>query len=115
MNGTATLATKLGGGGDVPTGPVRQGMTGAVTALGIAVGSALLACTLLITRSQNRRAWRGPSRGGLGRDGGSYPESNHAHSWFAGEPSTIDSSGDPAGGGDSGSDGGGGGDGGGSD
>jgi hypothetical protein len=93
-------------------------MTGAVTALGIAVGGASLACYLLMTRSQKRSAKRGPSRGGPGPDGGSYAESNaDAWSWFGSEHSTIDSSANPAdgggghsgGGSDGGGDGGGGG------
>jgi len=73
-------------------------VTGAVTALGIAIGGASLASYLLMARSQKRSARRGPSRGGPGPDGGSYAESNpSAWSWFGGEHSAIDSSGNPAG------------------
>jgi hypothetical protein len=94
-------------------------VTSAMAAFGIAIGGASLACYLLMTRSETRRARRGSSRDGSGPDGGNYAESNHGSmfSWFGSDHSATDSSGNPVDGGgvDSGggSDGGGGGDGGG--
>jgi hypothetical protein len=92
-------------------------MTSALTAVGILISGTSLACYLLTTRSAKRRVRRGLSRDGSGPDGGSYLESSNGSilSWFAGEHSAADSSGNvDGGGGDSGGSGdGGGGDGGG--
>ena len=112
MNGTATLATNLGGDGARVPPRARLTITSALTAVGILIGGTSLACYLLMTRSAKRRARRGLSRDGSGPDGGSYLESSNGSilSSFAGEHSAADSSGNVDGGG---GDNGGGGDGGG--
>jgi hypothetical protein len=92
-------------------------MTSTMAAFGIAVGGTSLICYVLMTRLQNRRANPGSSGRSSGPDGGNYTGGDgwSIFSWFGGDNSASDSSGNPcdAGGGDSrGSDGGGGGDGG---
>jgi hypothetical protein len=91
-----------------------------MTAFVIAVGGVSVACYLLMSRAEKRRAKGQSSRDGSTSDGGGYGESNGGSifGWFAGnQHSAADSSGNPAdsGGGDSGSgsEGGGGSDGGG--
>jgi hypothetical protein len=93
-------------------------MTNAMAAFGIAVGGTSLICYALMTRLQNRKRKRGVS-GDSSSDGGIYNYSSgdgwSLPSWFGGDHSASDSSGNPidSGGGDSGAggDGGGGGDG----
>jgi hypothetical protein len=94
-------------------------MTSAMAAFGIAVGGTSLICYALMTRLQKRRRNR-PSFGGNFETGGGNFASGDGWSlptWFSGDHSATDCSGNPAdsGGGDSGGggDGGGGGGGGG--
>jgi hypothetical protein len=88
-------------------------MTSAMMAFTIAVGGTSLVCYVLMTRLQNRN--RRSSGDGPSSDGGNYATSDGwtMASWFSGDHSAPDSSGNPSdfGGGDSG--GGGGADGGG--
>src|SRR5258706_12971551 len=94
-------------------------MTSAIGVFGIAVGTTSLVCYLLMTRLQSRRAKRASAGDGSGADGGNYSAGDgwNISSWFGGDSSALDSSGNPvdSGGGDSGGggDGGGGGHGGG--
>jgi hypothetical protein len=88
-------------------------MTSAMTALAIAVGGTSPICYLLMTRLQNRRANRGSSGHSPAPDGGNFAGGDgwSIFTWFGGDNSASDSSGNP---GDSaGSNSGGGGDGGG--
>jgi hypothetical protein len=88
-------------------------MTSAMAAFGIAVGAASLLCYVLMTRLQNRRANRKSQSDSPSADGGNYAWSDgwSMSSWFGGDHSAFDSSGNPSDSG--GSDSGGGGDGGG--
>jgi hypothetical protein len=78
-------------------------MSGAMTAVGIAIGGTSLICYLLLMRPQNRRAYRGSSYDSSGSDGGSYSGGGgwSLFSWIGGGDSTPDNSG-TSGGGDSG-------------
>jgi len=93
----------------------EETMTSALAAFGIAVGGTSLICYLLMTRLQNRSANRGSSGHSCGPDGGNDTGGGWSiSSWFGGDNSASDGSGNPseAGGGDGGgcADGGGGGD-----
>jgi len=91
-------------------------MTGEIAAFGIAVGGTSLVCYLLMTRLQNRCANRGSSGHSCGPDGGNYTGGGgwSISTWFAGDNSASDSSGNPSdaseGDGGGGANGGGGGD-----
>lgn len=94
-------------------------MTNAMVAFGIAVGGTSLVCYALMTRAENIRRNRRSSVDNA-TDGGVYSgtDSGSLATWFSGNHSVTDSSGNPGdfGGGDSGGGGdGGGGDGGGGD
>ncbi len=90
-------------------------MTSAMAAFGIAVGGTSLVCYVLMTRLQNRRANRRSLRDSPSPDDGNYTGSDgwSISSWFGGDNSAFDGSGNPSDSG--GSDSGGGGDGGGGD
>jgi len=96
-------------------------MTNGLVTFGIAVGGASLICYALMTRLQNRRASRGPSGDSSGTGSGNYSYGGgdgwSIASWFGGDNSALDSSGNPSdsGGGDSGGGGDGGGGAGGGD
>ena len=92
-------------------------MTGAMTALVIAVGGTSLICYVVTTRLQNRRAPRLSSSDSSGADGAGYAGDHGGtlFGWSGGGHSASDSSGNPVDGGGDGSDSGGGGDGGGGD
>ena len=89
-------------------------MTGAMVAFGCAVAGTSMICYALMTRAERVKRHR-RSAGDTSIDGGSTSGSEGwaVASWFGGDPSTTDSSGNPSdfGGGE----GGGGGDGGGGD
>jgi len=98
-------------------------MTSAMAAFGVAVCGTSLVCFMLMTRVQNRRATRRPSRGGSSPDGSSFASGDSVSdggglfTWSGGDHSASDHSGasNDAGGGDSGGSGGGGDGGGGGD
>jgi hypothetical protein len=118
MNEMATLATNLGSGGAASSGMAKSTMTSEMTAFVIAVGGASVACYLLMSRAETRRAKGQSSRDGSTSDGGGYGDSNGGSifGWFAGDHhSAADSSGNPADSGGGGGDSGGGNDGGGGD
>src|SRR5271154_5953250 len=89
---------------------VTPRLASVIAAFGMAVGGTSLLCYVLMTRLQNRRENRRPSREGF-TDAGNYSggDGGSISSWLGGDNSALDSSGNPS------SDGGGGGDGGGSD
>jgi hypothetical protein len=72
-------------------------MTSAMTAFGIAVGGGSVACYLLMSRAEKRRARGKSSRDGSGPDAGGYAPSNaeSISGWFGGGHSATDSSGNP--------------------
>jgi hypothetical protein len=84
-------------------------MTSAMAAFGVAVCGTSLVCFMLMTRVQNRRATRRPSRGGS-PDGSSFASGDSVSdggglfTWSGGDHSASDPSGasNDAGGGDSG-------------
>jgi len=93
----------------------RKTMTSAMAAFGKSRSAYLADCYLLMTRLQNRSANRGSSGHSCGPDGGNDTGGGWSiSSWFGGDNSASDGSGNPseAGGGDGGgcADGGGGGD-----
>jgi hypothetical protein len=83
-------------------------MTSAMAAFGIAVGGSSLICCVLMTRLQNRRANRGSSGHSSGPDGGNDTGSDgwSISTWFGGDNSASDSSGNPCDAGGGGGDGG---------
>jgi hypothetical protein len=94
----------------------KETMISGIAAFGMAVGGTSLVCYLLMNRVQNRRARRGSS-GGSGLDGGGSVDDS-LFGWSGGGHASLDSSGNPSGGGSDGAgggDGGGGGDSGGGD
>lgn len=94
-------------------------MTGAMAAFGIAVGGTSLICYVLMTRLQNSKRQLRSSGDNSANDGTNYAggDSWGIASWFGGDSSALDSSGNAtdggggdSGGGGDGGDGGGGGD-----
>jgi hypothetical protein len=87
-------------------------MTSAMTAFGIAVGATSLICYLRMTRLQSCRANRGSSGHSPSPDGGNFAGGDgwSIFTWFGGDNSASDSSGNPGDSGESDGGGGGGGD-----
>ena len=72
-------------------------MLSTMTAFGIAVGSTSLVSYALMTRLQNRRADRRSPGDGSGPDGGNHAggDGRSFTSWFGGDNSVSDGSGNP--------------------